>query len=458
MKPLNKLITFVLTFLGSFIGQLYVRITRFDGSLDKWWLLVPPLSVPPLSVIPAYLIATNKIKKGEGGIPYDLYMLIPAIISILTDGILQNNKNLPSISKTIILFLVNFITIFLILYRRDRDTCINNKIRSNYEKFTLKNMNLIQLTNLQKEGEMILQKYYYLLRLLNKNDLNKLTTRFKPSYIKFINLVKIKSNDHTQINFLRTELKIFINQVELLKSKYPQSIQLTNLRKEGEIIFQKNDYFLKLLNKTEYNNLSSRFVPSYIKFNNLLKTNNNDKNQINFLRAELKTFTNQVELLKLKYPYQAQLPRSTQPKRPSQPSQPRTIQAPRSLQGPTQQSLKQPEIKNTKISYSKLFIQTAIIAGLLPIVPYLLRLVPYLGSVIEKVGKISPLMNFTTQALIKTICIIFLYTMINVINGRNIKKSCNLKYKMKYVVIVFVLSIIMNILIVTDSQNLIEYE
>ena len=91
------------------LGQLWARIFNFNGSLDKWWLLMPPLSIPPLSLIPAFMIAFGKIKKGQGGSPYDLYMIIPAICSILADNYLRNNTNFSSINKSIILFFINFI-------------------------------------------------------------------------------------------------------------------------------------------------------------------------------------------------------------------------------------------------------------------------------------------------------------------------------------------------------------
>ena len=276
-KTLNKIITFVLTFLGSFIGQLYVRITRFDGSLDNWWLLIPPISVPPLSLIPAFMLTYKKIKTGEGGSPYDFYMLVPAITSMLTSSFLKSSDIFPGVFKTILLFVINFASVYYALYKRDIDICINNKIKSNYEKFTVNNLNNLKAN-------------------LNKN------------------------------------LDSTLNNIGQRISKY------------------------------------------------------------------------------------------------------------------------------TKTSYTKILVQTAIIAGLMPLIPYLLRLTPYIGSIIEKLGSISPLMGIAATAFIKMVCIILLYTIINMINGRNIKKSCKSSYKMRTVFTTVVLSLVMNILIVTGGSSLVDYE
>ncbi len=121
-----KILQFLLTFLGSFVGQLIVRVTSLDGSLDKWWLLLPPISIPPLSLIPAYLIYSNNIKKGNAGSPYDLYMLIPAISSIIFGLIIEKKFNLKGPKGTLLKFLINFLSISFALYFRDIKKCISD--------------------------------------------------------------------------------------------------------------------------------------------------------------------------------------------------------------------------------------------------------------------------------------------------------------------------------------------
>ena len=120
----KKVFQFLLTFLGSFAGQLIVRITTLDGSLDKWWLLLPPLSVPPLSIIPAYLIYKNKLKKGHGGHPYDVYVMIPAIGSIICGMMIEKSYKDSGTRGTLFKFFINFLSISIALYLRDVDSCI----------------------------------------------------------------------------------------------------------------------------------------------------------------------------------------------------------------------------------------------------------------------------------------------------------------------------------------------
>ena len=125
----NRIFMFVMTLLGSVVGQIFVRMTSLDGSLDKWWLLVPPLSVPPVSIIPAYLIYMNKVKKGHSGYPFDMYMFIPAIctviVSILLEHIYKNNGVYASIIK----FSISFLTLSLALYLRDFDICVKKSFK-----------------------------------------------------------------------------------------------------------------------------------------------------------------------------------------------------------------------------------------------------------------------------------------------------------------------------------------
>ena len=56
---IKKIVFFVLTFLGTTIGQLFVRMVHLDGSLDQWWFLIPPLSLPPL--LPLFYEFPSKI-------------------------------------------------------------------------------------------------------------------------------------------------------------------------------------------------------------------------------------------------------------------------------------------------------------------------------------------------------------------------------------------------------------
>ena len=150
-----KIFQFVLTFLGSFIGQLIVRITTLDGSLDQWWLLIPPLSVPPLSLIPAYLIYNDNVEKGYSGIPLDVYIIIPAISSIFFNIIIEKNYEDPGPVGCFIKFLINYLTFTIALYLRDVDQClIVTPIQTNSASNKKKNYSYNEeFTQLQKFNE-----------------------------------------------------------------------------------------------------------------------------------------------------------------------------------------------------------------------------------------------------------------------------------------------------------------
>jgi len=56
-------------------GQLFVRIKYLNGTLDKPWLLLPPLNFFPFSIVPLYMIMKGKVKKGvDDELPYDQFL------------------------------------------------------------------------------------------------------------------------------------------------------------------------------------------------------------------------------------------------------------------------------------------------------------------------------------------------------------------------------------------------
>jgi len=72
------------------MGQLYVRIVKFNGSLDKKWLLFPLFTFPPFQFISTLMMKFGKLKKGKGGKPYDWFMLLPIIIKIILSYVLES--------------------------------------------------------------------------------------------------------------------------------------------------------------------------------------------------------------------------------------------------------------------------------------------------------------------------------------------------------------------------------
>lgn len=83
-KFLRFMMKILLNFLGGPPGQLIARIKYLNGTLDKWWLLIPPLSLPPLSIVSVIFFMKGKIKRGvENDLPYDNgYMRSIALIGM----------------------------------------------------------------------------------------------------------------------------------------------------------------------------------------------------------------------------------------------------------------------------------------------------------------------------------------------------------------------------------------
>jgi hypothetical protein len=82
-------------------GQLLFRIFDAQGSLDKMWLLL--INIPPFSTILMLCIKLGwiKIENGQGGRPYDFFMIIP-IVAGITLSIMLNKFDLSDFMTIII--------------------------------------------------------------------------------------------------------------------------------------------------------------------------------------------------------------------------------------------------------------------------------------------------------------------------------------------------------------------
>lgn len=125
----NSIFKFIFIFFGGIMSQLFFRLNDFNGSLDRWWLMLPIFWFPPFSAIPAYYISRRKIKKGNVKIQtFNLNILIAisgSLISLLLKSISRN------FYINIISELLPLITLFIGYYLKDCNKCINDTGNNN---------------------------------------------------------------------------------------------------------------------------------------------------------------------------------------------------------------------------------------------------------------------------------------------------------------------------------------
>ena len=102
------------------MGQLYARVKKLDGSLDKGWSLFPLFMIPPFQLVPMTMINMGLLKKGKGGKPYDWYMIIPLIVKLLIGFISIFTRS--GFSKIIEFFMI-YIAILIPFIIRSLDDC-----------------------------------------------------------------------------------------------------------------------------------------------------------------------------------------------------------------------------------------------------------------------------------------------------------------------------------------------
>lgn len=115
-------------------GQLFARIFYLDGSLDKWWLLIPIFYSPPFSLAPMIMILLGLVKKGKGGKPYDSYIYIPMILVTLKQLIsftsIGDNKAFKIISGLLIVG-----SLVIILLNKQKNIIDKNKEKRNVNQY-----------------------------------------------------------------------------------------------------------------------------------------------------------------------------------------------------------------------------------------------------------------------------------------------------------------------------------
>ena len=108
------------------LSQLYFRLVKLDGSLDKPWLLFPLLLIFPCSLLPTLYLNWGYVEKGQGGKPYDNWMYIPIIFYVLMNMML-NSIRMPGMMELLIKLIGLMLAIMIPFYMREKNNCTEMK-------------------------------------------------------------------------------------------------------------------------------------------------------------------------------------------------------------------------------------------------------------------------------------------------------------------------------------------
>lgn len=118
-----QILDYVALVLGGPFSQIYYRLTRLNGSLDKPWLLFPLFWILPFSAVPTYYISKNKLKKGSAKIKlFNLLGLLPMGGAFLSYMITTMYPDFKFIST-----LPTLISAMIAFYIKDRKRCRSKK-------------------------------------------------------------------------------------------------------------------------------------------------------------------------------------------------------------------------------------------------------------------------------------------------------------------------------------------
>lgn len=131
------------------MAQLYFRIVKFNGSLDKPWLLLPFFLIFPFSILPTLMMNWGWVKKGKGESVYDNWMYLPIVFYVIYNLFLNYLKS----DFDILFRLVGlFISILIPYFIREYNNC--------------KKLGLNQLANIFSNSALVLGVSYLCLPLI----------------------------------------------------------------------------------------------------------------------------------------------------------------------------------------------------------------------------------------------------------------------------------------------------
>ncbi len=114
-------------------SDLYLRISKLNGSIDMMWTLFPLFQLPIFSLVPLLLMKYRKIKRGnlsdrvKDGKPYDIFILLFVLFRYIV-SIASNNEDGGGLFVDVIGTYIAILLPFIIRhFSPGNNTCLKNK-------------------------------------------------------------------------------------------------------------------------------------------------------------------------------------------------------------------------------------------------------------------------------------------------------------------------------------------
>ena len=121
-------------------SDLYLRVTKLNGSIDKMWTLFPLFQLPIFSLVPLILMKYRKIRRGnlsprvKDGKPYDIFIILFILFKYIVSIAAAQESDTSIYIDVLGTYLAIILPFVIRHFSPGNSTCIKTKWKSAFFK------------------------------------------------------------------------------------------------------------------------------------------------------------------------------------------------------------------------------------------------------------------------------------------------------------------------------------